>query len=366
MQNKISFGKWESVALLINLICTKVFLYFPRMVVEDAGSAGWIMTIYICLLAFILMFFLNRLYGKFEGKDIIDITEIAGGRILKLITGLIISGALLALTVNVIREFSEEMKVVSLTLSPLSYIMIFFIIGMVIGSFLGIESIVRYNAIMVPVIAVGYILILLGAVPEIEITNIYPILGYGADEAFIKGFSRVSVFGELMVIFLLPPFTGSNKELRRAGWLALGFSSVFLTAGSLMYILTFPYPSILESFLPLFQMARLINLGRFFQRIEALFVLTWAMAALMYLTSTFYFSIYSFAKTAGLKYMRPLILPFAIIVFSLAFIPPNLISVIKIETEIINRMLWLVTFVIAGLILIIANLRNNPGRGGCK
>lgn len=364
MQNRISFGRWEAVTLLINLICTKIFLYFIRMTVEDAGTAGWIMTVYISLVALIMYIVLIKLYKKFEGKDILDIAEIAGGKPLKIFAGLIISAVLFYLSAAVLREFSEDMKVVSLPTSPLSYIMIFFIIGVVAGSYLGIEAILRYHAIIVPVIAAGYIVILLGVIPQMDLTNLLPVLGNGSYDIFGKGFFRVSVFGELLVLFLLPPFLGSYKNVRAVGYAAIGFSSVFLIAGSLVYILIFPYPSNLESFLPVYQMARLINLGRFFQRIEAVFVFIWAMAAFIYLTAAFYFMVYTFAKTAGLKYIRPLIFPFAVMVFSAAFIPQNLMTVIKIKTQFFNRTAWFVTFVFTGLIMIIANLRKHTKKEG--
>jgi len=362
LEKKTSFGKWESVCLLLNLICPKLLIFFKRMLVEDAGNAGWILTIYISLIAFAFFVIISRLYNKFEGVDIIDVAEIAGGKVLKIATGIIISVVLLFLTVNVLREFSEENKVISLTLSPLSYIMVFFMAGMVIGSYFGIEAIVRYSAIIVPVIAFCYILILLGTIPAIDINNIFPILGNGADDIFLKGFLRVSVFGELLILFLLPPFIGGNKKMKIIGYSTLALSSFFLISGSLMYVLAFPYPVVLEPFLPVYEMARIINLGRFFQRIEAIFVLIWDMSALLYLTSSFYFTVYSFSRAAGVKYMRPLLLPFAIIVFSMAFMPQNLITVIQIETGIINKFLWLVSFIFPALILIVANIRKRIRR----
>ena len=362
MQNRISFGKWEAVTLLVNLICTKNFLYYTRMTVEDAGTAGWIMSIYIGLLALIMFVVQIKLFKKFENRDILDIAEIAGGKPIKIITGLVISGTLFFLCAAVLREFSEEMKVVSLPTSPLSYIMIFFIIGIIIGSFLGIESIVRYHAIVVPVIAAGFIAIMLGVVPQMDFTNLLPILGNGPYDVFGKGFFRVSVFGELLVLFLLPPFLGGYKNVRSVGYIAIVLSAAFFTAGSLVYTLTFPYPSNLESFLPVYQMAKLINLGRFFQRIESVFVFIWGMAAFIYLAAAFYFMVYTFAKTAGLKYIRPLILPFAVMVFSAAFIPENLTSVINLKTRYFTRIAWLVTFVYIGLIMLIANLRKNAGK----
>ena len=362
MQDKISFGNWEAAMLLTNLICAKIFLYYTRMTAEDAGTAAWILSVYISLLALIMFMVLIKLFRKFEGRDILDIAEIAGGKPLKIITGLVLTGVLLYLSVAFLREFTEEMKVVSLPTSPLSYIMFFFIIGVVVGSYLGIEAILRYNAIIVPVITVGFIAILIGVIPQIDLTNLFPLLGNGPYSIFGKGFFRVSVFAELVILFLMPPFLGNYKNVKRVGYIAIGLSSAFFIAGSMMYILTFPYPSNLESFLPIYQMARLINLGRFFQRIEAVFVFIWAMAAFIYLAATFYFMVYAIAKTSGLKYMRPLIFPFAVIVYSAAFIPQNLITVINFKTHFFNKTAWLVTFVFTGLIMAIANLRKDVKR----
>lgn len=366
MQNKISFGRWEAVTLLINLICTKLFLYFPRLAAEDAGTAGWIMVIYICLVIIIIYIILISLYKKFEGRDILDIAEFAGGIPLRILTGLLITSALFYSTSLVLREFSEDMKVVALPFSPLSYIMIFFIIGIIIGSYLGIEAIMRYHAIIVPIIAAGYVIILLGAIPKMHFDNILPILGNGADSIFLKGFKRITAFGELAIIFLLPPFLGSYKNVRSVGYISIGFSSVFLIAGSLSYILIYPYPTSLESFLPIYQMARLINLGRFFYRIEALFVFIWAMAAFVYLTATFYFMVYSFSKSAGLKYMRPMIFPFAILVYSAAFIPKNLATVISTETQYGRKVVWLIILALIFIIMAAASLRKKYGKERLK
>jgi hypothetical protein len=235
--------------------------------------------------------------------------------------------------------------------------MIIFIIGIVAGSYLGMEPIVRYHAIIVPVIAAGYIIILLGAAPQMDSTNLLPVLGNGAYNIFAKGFFKISVFGELIILFLLPPFLKSYKNVRTAGYAAIGFSSFFIVIGTLVYLLVFPYPSNLEQILPIFQLARLIHLGRFFQRIEAIFIFIWAMAAFLYLTAVFYFMLYAFAKTAGLKYIRPLILPFGVLVFSSAFLPPNLVAVVKMNMWFFSGSAWLITFVFTGIILLLANMR---------
>ncbi len=357
MQNKISFGKWEATTLLINLVCTKCFLYYSRVMAEDAGTAAWLLSLYTSLIALILFITQIKLFKIFEGKDILDIAEISGGKPLKVITGLVMVAVLYYLSVSVLREFSEDMKIVSLPITPISYIMIIFIIGVIIGSFLGMETILRYHAIAVPVIAAGYLIILLCVIPNMDSTNLLPVLGNGPELIFGNGFLRVSSFLELMIIYLLPPFLGSYRNVKTVGFTAIGICSVIFILSSLTYSLVFPYPSNLESFLPVYQMARLIQLGRFFQRIEAIFVFIWAMAALIYLAAVFYFMVYTFAKIAGLKYMRPLILPFSIIVYCGAFIPKSLIETTKITSNVFNKYVGIIAFVFFSLVAISAALR---------
>ncbi|MGI6669257.1 MAG: GerAB/ArcD/ProY family transporter [Acetivibrionales bacterium] len=364
MQKRLKFGKWETVTLLINLICSKIFLSYTRLTAEDAGTAGWLSSIISCITAVLIFTILMRLYKRFESNDILDIAEIAGGIILRMVTGLAISAISLIITVTVLREYSEDIKVIVLPTSPLSYVMMFFAIGMCVGCFFGIEAIVRFAAITVPIIAAGYIFIILGVIPQMEFVNLFPVLGTGLDDIAVNGILRSSIFIELLTIFLLPPFLRSSDKVGSAGYIALGLSSFFLVTGSLAFILTVSYPVSLEPFLPIYYMASLFNLGRFFERIESLFVIIWSMAALLYLSSTFYFTVYTFARAAGLKYMRPLILPFIIIVFGAAFLPENLITVIRFEADYVYKSIGIVALAITAIIMAAANLKEAGKKGG--
>ena len=68
MQHKIKFGRWESIALILNLICTKIFLYFNRLTVEDAGTAGWLMTVFTCAVTLLAYSLLIWMYKNLKGK----------------------------------------------------------------------------------------------------------------------------------------------------------------------------------------------------------------------------------------------------------------------------------------------------------
>ncbi len=358
MKNRISFGTWEASALTINMICTKIFLNFPRKVAEDAGTAGWILTIYISIISLLLFYIISKLHRKFERLDLIDISEKSFGSIGRIIAGVVFLIPLIYIVSVVLREFSEDMKIISLTLTPISLVTVLFSIAIIIGAYLGIEPIVRVQAFLVPIIIVAYFIIIFGVAPHFELSRIMPILGTGASDIFIKGASKISIFGELLILFLIIPFLKSNKEFSKVGYISIGASAFFLTIGSLAYLLVYSYPTALENFLPIYQLTRIIDLGRFFERVESLFLIFWAIAALLYLSTGVFFITYVFQKTFKLKYQRPLIFPMMIIIFNLSLLPENLYMSVIYETRYFRDMAWIVTFLIPIIILIFARILN--------
>ena len=356
MQNKIVFGKWEAATVIINVICTKVFLNFPRKVAEDAGTAGWLMTIYVSILVFLAFFIIARLYARFEGKDLIDIGEHIGGSIGRILVGSIVIVFLLYMTTMYLREFGENMKVINFTVSPLSFVAIFFVVGMVVAAYVGLEAIVRFHAIAVPIIATGFLTIIVAVLPLANFVNITPILGTGAHEIFVSGFFKISLYGELLLLFLLIPFLQTHDNFTKTGYTALGFSSFFLIIAAVVVVAVVDYPVTIESFLPIHRLATLINYGRFFQRIESVFVLIWAAAGLLYLSIAFFFIVYIFKKAFKLEYYKPVIVPFAVLVFNLSFLPPNLMAAVQLETQYFRTYAWIITFGMTIMLLVMARL----------
>lgn len=366
MDKKITIGNWEVITILINVICTKIFLNFPSKMAEGGGTGGWILTVYISVLAFIGFFVVQKLYRRFEGKDIIDIGEYVAGGVGRIAVGIVSTIFFMTIVCIYIRTFSESMKTVALSVSPISFVSLFFIVVMILGAYFGLEAISRIHAIAVPIVAAGFIVIMIAVFPYMDLTRAFPVLGTGAYDIFANGFIKVSVFAEIFFILMLTPFIKTHNNLKKSGFIALGFSAVFLLISVFVYITVFPYPANVERVLPIYQLARLISYGRFFQRIESVFVVIWAAAALLYLMAGFYFALYSFKKAFKLQYLRPLILPFAVIVLNLSLLPPNLLSAVRLETGYPRDLGWAVTFGMTLLLLLTARFIKKKDKGKVK
>ena len=351
MGKEVVFGRWESVCLMLIAICTKIFMNMPRIAAEEAGTAGWILTFYVSLISVGLLAIIFLFHRNFEGKDVIDIAQGAFGNIGRVVTGIVLVLYLVVITSVVLRGFSENIKIISLNLSPLSFVMIFFAVCMAIGAYMGIEAVVRVAAITVPVIIAGYILIVVGVLQYAEVSKITPWLGSGPQKIFVEGLRKTSFFSEGLLIILLAPFLKTNKNLRSVGYLGFGLSALFMTLSALIYLLIYQYPAANENFLPMYQLARIIYYGRFFERIESLFMIIWGITAFIYLATSMFFTVYIFQKTFALKHYRPMVIPFTILVLAVAIIPQSVMTVIKIESEYIMNYSFILTFVFGIIIL---------------
>lgn len=356
MKSKVLFGSYESICITITLITTQLFLNLPRTMMEAAWTAGWILTIYVTILALVLFAIISSLYKPFEGKDLLDLGEHIGGKVGRIIIGLITFAFFIYIAPVILREFSENIKIIALNDSPLSFVMLFFLACMIIASYVGLESIVRLSAIIVPIIAIGYLLIIIGSLRYIDLSRITPWMGSGPYEIFVKGAPRVSVFAGVILVYFLYPYYRTRKNFKTIGYTSIIVSGFFFIIGVLTFSLIYQYPTGTESFLPIYQLARLIEYGRFFQRIESIFLIIWVASALFHLSTLLFFIAYVFKKTFKLKYYKPLIIPFAVIVYTLAFLPHNLPSAIKLEGQ-FRTFGWSVTFILPIILLLLARLR---------
>lgn len=356
MGNKIVFGKVEAISLLVIIMTTQLFISFPRFVAEKAGTAGWILIIYLTVISLLLFLAISNMYKNFQGKDILDIGEYVGGNIGRIFVGLVIIIGYIFIIPGVLREFSDGLKIITLDKTPIGFVMIFFLLGMITAAFYGIEPITRFSAIIVPIVAAAFILIIVGVIPSFDTDNIFPIMGKGAYQMFIKGIPNISIFSGISLLFILPPFLNSFDCFKKTGIYSMLLSGFFLTAGTVIYTLSIPYPASTEVTMPMYTLARTIDWGRFFTRIESVFVFAWATSAFIYLGIVLFFIVYVFKKTFKLKYHTPLIFPMSVLIFTFALIPKSMMDVFWLESKIFRAYAWIITFGMPMIFLIAASL----------
>ena len=86
---KSKIGTLEAIMLVLTIVITHTILSLPRDILSSQKSASLINLIYVGIIAIIIAYLIFKLFKNFPGLDIIDISELIGGKVFKNIIGTI-------------------------------------------------------------------------------------------------------------------------------------------------------------------------------------------------------------------------------------------------------------------------------------
>lgn len=349
MKKEAVLEKKELLCSLINLIVIKMFFTYPRMLVNNSANAAWIQLIYAGLVSLLIFFAVDFFYRHTEMKNIFEISEKIGGKPLKIVVGVVIICVLLARLGANMRIFPETIRTVLLPETPTELISLLFAAAVVFGAYMGIYAICRIHSLFIPLVGIVMLLFVLILIPDMRLNNIFPIAGAGTQKIFCTGVSAVDMFSDMMLIYIIMPFCKAERDTKISVKYAIIIGGAASAVILLVYCLVYPYPISREFVLPIYQLARIANIGQYFQRFDAFFEFSWSVAMLLYSSLYLYVICYCFAESFGLEYMRELIIPIAVLALSIGFIPTNFVTFISDSYYLLNIsgvILYAVPFVI--------------------
>ncbi len=354
MHSTLKIGTWEAVATIGCISLIPILLTLPTYAVTDFGTATFLHNVYTTILTLIMLVIILSLYKNFSHMDIVDIAKHVGGKPLQIICGIILISTILILCILTFSEFTQNLQNVLFPDAPQEYISILFGIGILISVFLGIRGIFRTSSIVVPMIAVGFIFMFFVLFNDTDITNFFPVFGNGISNFFSQGFNRIARYEGIFYIFLITPYV---KNYKKVGYLSFILSTFFVLPIIFLLVGNIPYPSITENYFPIFELTRLINLGRFIQRVESIFILLWLLATFIYLSLSVYFAIYIFQKIFDLQYSQRLIPCFTTIIMSICTLLNSFEIIIKIRNFFFVHVSTYVLYILPIILLIVANIK---------
>jgi len=330
MINEGKIGQSEAVALIVTATCTKVFLSYPAIMVAFGGSAGWMVVLLSGMLTLFFLGFTIKLLERFPDYNFPQIVEETAGSFFGGFIILAILAPWLFEAAMTFRRFGEMIIIVALPETPISIIMITFVSAAGLAANLGIQTLARSCYLAFPFSLGAVILIILLTIPNWNPDWLFPLLGKGIDEIIKSGLIRSGDFTELNLLYTIPLVYFSN-QVKKIAYKSVLLSATIFLAVVLGYTLTFPAVVGEEPYLPLYMMARSVYLGRFLQRIEAIFVFFWVFSGYLWLSVVIYGFCRILKDYLNLPDYRPLILPTIAITLAVAFVPSSLPDAVLIS-----------------------------------
>lgn len=357
MAGQVKFGLAEAVVLLTMSNMARIFMTFPRSLVELAGPAAWLTPLPGLLLALLQTFFIWLLLKPHPGKTIVDITGDVLGKVAGTLVNILYIVFFLSIGITFTRIFSEAMIIAALPRTPISVVSIGFMITAMLGAYVGVEALARSARVTYPFVLGGIVLLLASLYPLININNIFPLLGIGPYQVFVQGGLFTGVISEVLIAAVIINSLASEKLYAPAVARAMLMSFTYLLILELAFVLVIHWRAASEYTLPFYKLSGLIYLGRFFQRIEAIFIIIWGYIGMIKISITLYAASVALAGTLKLKNYRPFIWPLGLIVFIASLLPPDMPSAVILDAEYIRTYGWIPTFILPVVVLAVDRLR---------
>lgn len=351
-------GTIEAIALVLTVGINHIILNLPQDIINSTSSASILNVIFVSMIALGIVFLIAKLFEKFPGMDIFDIGKYLGGKWLQFLLQIAFFAYFIFTISILLRSFSEGLKIIFFPRTPVPIIMFLFLMAMIILNKLGKISIIRANLFFMPLVLFSILFIFIANVENFTVQRALPLLGNGVSSTFFSGLSNLFAFGGISYLYLIPPHLKDQKNYTKIVLISIGISAFFLVISVATLLFTFPFVTTSEEIFPLYLAARFIEFGRFFQRLDAVFVLIWILSMIGYLSIAFSFASDIFQKMAKLQSPKWIFSLLALLVFGIALLPQNMEQVSFLEENVYSSIILILVFEVCLSILVLSNIKH--------
>lgn len=357
MNTLTKIGTFEAIGFMIIVMVNRLILNNPKEIIEKVGTSSWINVIFISIIAIILVLIICKLYKNFTGKDILDISEYLGGNTLRAITSTIFFILFAYIAAIALRNFCDSLQRIFLPNTPVSYIMLFFLVGMILANKRGFSSIIKINIFIVFLLLLSIVIIFIAPISFFDISNLFPIFGNGINETFFSGLTNIFIFSGITYLYFLMPYLKNPNDFKKIGIISVTISSIYLFLSVVSLLGLFSHLITSEDIFSVLLVTRIINFGTVFERVDAIFLLVWILTFLAYLSFILYFSLYTYKNITKISNQNGVIYATSALIFGIALLPKNIIELNYVENSILKIIILLFLFLFPLILFILANLK---------
>jgi spore germination protein KB len=263
----------QLLTLLIN------FLLGSAIVVGVGGETkndAWLAILLGGMIGVAFISFNHFFILKFPDKTLFQIFEYCLGRKITITLSFVYIIYFLYISSRVTRDFEELMATAILPNTPIEIMSLTFCLLMGYIIYLGIEVLARTSEIFTPYIF-GFFLLLtifLFASGSVEVKQLQPFLGEGIMPVVKTAFTDLVFFpyGEMIAFSVIYASLTNKKYSLRVSIAGVSVATILLCVSSILMIISLGVDSVSRSNFPLLSTARVVSIGNFIERIDALVV----------------------------------------------------------------------------------------------
>ena len=356
---KSKIGTLEAIMLVLTIVITHTISSLPREILVSTKSASLINLVFVSMLVILFAYLISKLFKKFPGSDIIDVSEFLGGKVFKIIVGIIFISYFLVSSSILLRNFCESLKIIYYPMTNILFIIAMFVIAICTANRLDFNASLKTNLLILPLVLASMIFLFFSNMNKFSPERIFPIFGDGLFDTFVLGLGNIASFGGVAFLYFLPPYMKQPEKLKKVSMISIGLSAIYLILCVATLLFMFSFFIDTNEITPLYNATRYIEFGSFFQRLESVFLLIWILAFACYLSIVIKFSMSIFKKLTNIETKKPLVDIFGLLILAITLLPKNYAISENFELKIYPCLVIGIVFFLGGSILLLANLVKN-------
>lgn len=302
-------------------------LYIPSALAAEAKQDAWIAAGFGVVIGLLVVKLITSVAKLYPNLNFAQYTEVILGKWLGKLVNLAFFFNFYMISAFVLRDVGDFVITLLMPETPLQAILIIFIVVVIMGIRLGLETLARAAEIFYPGLIIMMLILLIALTPEFEFSNIQPLFESGVKTIVRSSLPFIAVpFFQFSVFLMIIPYVQKKKGAEKK------FFSGALKAGILLIIFTVVSILVLgvditaRQFYPTFTLSEKINIGNILQRLEAVVAGIWLISIFFKLAICFYASVLSLAHTLKLKDYKVLTFPLGMILVVLSIVVyPNIV-----------------------------------------
>ncbi len=355
-------GIAELTALITIYCSTDVFLSYPSRVAVEGATAAWMIPLIAGVITFAVFLLLYLAMRKTPTQNLIELVMNSLSPFIGIPVAIAFSVFFFLQTAIVMREFTETVVTTVLPRTPSEIIAASFLLVVVYYAYKGLEGLTRVAVLIAYILGVGLVILLVLPLTWFHLPYLMPLAGRGWNVTLMHSLLNTSAFANVLMLAILYPAVRNQQHFVRAGLMSILFTALTMSAVLFVVLGVFTDAVSGQVSFPLYQLARLIYVGRFVQRLEAVFVFLWTAGAVLKMGFGLWLSGYLYAAAFRMPVYRPILFPLALLIYVFVFLPQNIMAVEALESRIIEPFAWIVEL-LAPLVLVIVSVGINHLRG---
>ncbi len=283
-------------------------LFLPIVGYHFAERDYWIAPILSSIIGFMMVIVMFKLHNYYPKETIIQYSCSILGKVVGKVLGAFLLLHLFYVSFNAFWSYAGFVNDYFLPYTPKTVILGSLALICAVAARGGVEVIGRLAELITPLLVILFMLILILLLTEVDLRNLFPILGHGILPTIKASYFSNIWFSEFMYIgFFLPFLVNQKIEKKRV---MISVLLVMITMVSLNMIMLLVFGKAMSGFsVPFSTAVQYINIYDFFTHLESLVMAFWIMGAFIKMTVLLYILSLGIAQWLNLSDYRPLVLP---------------------------------------------------------